>query len=463
MQEDDWAPDEEILEAEEVEHSFGNSPKQELLLSYLVGAPEALAVCRPIIEHNFFDKELRSAVKFIIEHSDKYHGPPSIAMIEAETGVRLGRIEDGDDRRRIAWVCDEMERFCRLQKTIEAVVAASEQLMGEGDASGIVDPIKEAVLLSLQRDLGTDYFKDPAGRLKSMLDNSTVPTGFKDIDEVLYGGVEQGGVNILAASSGGGKSFGLANLGVNYLEMGKSVVYISLELSESRVAYRLDSMVSGIGSRQIFSSIDKVDEVVRMRAKKMGACWVKYMTTESTITDIEAYLRELELQTGKYPEVLLVDYLDLLSPKARVGDLGNLWVKDKYVTEELRALAMERGLICWTASQLNRSAVDASSHSQAMISGGMSKINTADNVISIRQDEALREKSMYMLEFLKTRNSAGVGKKVFLQANPTTMRFSDIGDRNSSDDSSEETRPIRRAPPKPGSPLDKIRKLRDRG
>jgi hypothetical protein len=106
----------------------------------------------------------------------------------------------------------------------------------------------------------------------------------------------------------------------------------------------------------------------------------------------------------------------------------NLFVKDKYVSEELRNLAMELNTIFVTASQLNRSSVEEIEFDHSMISGGISKINTADNLIGIFTSRAMRERGRYQIQLMKTRSSSGVGMKVDLGFNVDTLRIEDLGE-----------------------------------
>ena len=107
---------------------------------------------------------------------------------------------------------------------------------------------------------------------------------------------------------------------------------------------------------------------------------------------------------------------------------SDLFVKDKFVTEEMRGLAVERNMVCITASQLNRSATQEQEHDHSMIAGGISKIQTADNVISIFASAAMKERGQYQVQFLKTRSSSGVGSKVYLGFDPNTLRIFDLDD-----------------------------------
>jgi len=111
---------------------------------------------------------------------------------------------------------------------------------------------------------------------------------------------------------------------------------------------------------------------------------------------------------------------------------SDLFVKDKYVSEEIRNLAMETQCITVTASQLNRSAVEEIEFDHSHISGGLSKIMTADNVIGIFTSRAMKERGRYQIQFMKTRSSSGVGQKVDLEFNVDTLRITDLGEDSDS-------------------------------
>ena len=289
--------------------------------------------------------------------------------------------------------------------------------------------IKDAVQISLQKDMGTDYFEDPRARLEGLKNsNGQVSTGWPSVDKKLYGGFNRGELNIWCAASGGGKSLFLANLGCNWALAGLNVLYLTFELSESLVAMRMDSMMTGIATREVFKNLDEVELKVKMMGKQSGSIQIKYMPSGKTCNDLRAYLKEYQVKKGFKPDILLIDYLDLMMPMSVKVSPSDLFVKDKYVAEELRNLAMETQAIVVTASQLNRSAVEEIEFDHSHISGGLSKIQTADNVIGIFTSRAMKERGRYQIQFMKTRNSSGVGQKIDLEFDLDTLRIRDLGE-----------------------------------
>jgi hypothetical protein len=191
---------------------------------------------------------------------------------------------------------------------------------------------------------------------------------------------------------------------------------------------RMDSMLTNIPTREIFKNLDDVELKVKMVGKQAGSVQVKYMPSGKNCNDLRAYLKEYQVKKGFKPDILLIDYLDLMMPMSVKVSPSDLFVKDKYVSEELRNLAMETQAIVVTASQLNRSAVEEIEFDHSHISGGLSKIQTADNVIGIFTSRAMKERGRYQIQFMKTRSSSGVGQKVDLEFDLDNLRIRALGE-----------------------------------
>lgn len=518
---------------------------QKLYLEMMLSDAEVFVRCQGIFDHTLFDRRLATAAEFINEYAKQYSILPDREMVNASCRTDLEAPPTGHTD----WLMDEFESFTR-HKAIERAIIASADLLADSDYGQVESLIREAVQIGLARDMGTEYFLDPLGRLEGLRDrNGQVSTGWPSLDQKLFGGVSRGELSIFAGASGAGKSLFLANLGVNWALSGLNVVYLSLELSESLVGMRIDSMVTGISTRDIFRNLPQVEAKVKMIGKRSGQLQIKYMPSGKTVNDIRAYIKEYEIQYSRRCDVLLVDYLDLLMPVGKKISAENLFVKDKYVSEELRNFAMEKQVILVTAAQLNRclaldtvviangvsisiqdvqegdwldsnegpvqvyercpittqpvykiktalneivasgdhkfptqhglktiatglavgdlvfiqhwgphaiieiefqgevptidinttgnrlfyangilthnSATEEVEFDHSHISGGLSKIQTADNVFGIFTSRAMRERGRYQIQLMKTRSSSGVGQKVDLEFNIDSLRISD--------------------------------------
>ena len=398
---------------------------QKLYLEMMLSDAETFVRCQGIFDHTLFDRKLQDAAEFINEYAKQYNVLPDYDMVNTHCRTDLKRPDDVKEGH-YDWLMDEFEQFTR-HKALERAIINSADLLEKSDYGQVEAMIKEAVQIGLAKDMGTDYFADPRARLQGLRDkNGQISTGWPALDNRLFGGMNRGELNIFAGGSGAGKSLFLANLGVNWALQGLNVVYLTLELSEALVSMRIDSMITGIPTREVFKSLDDVEMKVKMIGKKSGSMQVKYMPSGKTTNDIRAYLKEYEIKVGKKVDVLLVDYLDLLMPNSRKISPADLFIKDKYVSEELRNLAMELDCVFVTAAQLNRGAVEEVEFDHSHISGGLSKIQTADNVFGIFTSRAMRERGRYQIQLMKTRSSSGVGMKVDLEYNMETLRISDL-------------------------------------
>ena len=184
-------------------------------------------------------------------------------------------------------------------------------------------------------------------------------------------------------------------------------------------------MLTMMGTKAIRKDIDTTSLKVKMVGKKSGQYRVKGLPAQSNVNDIRAYLKEVQIQTGIRIDFVMVDYLDLVMPVSVKVNPNDQFIKDKYVAEELRNLAKEMGILMVTASQLNRSAVDEIEFDHSHIAGGISKINTADNVFGIFTSRSMRERGKYQIQCMKSRSSTGVGQKIDLDYDIETMRISD--------------------------------------
>jgi archaellum biogenesis ATPase FlaH len=401
---------------------------QKLFLEMMMTDAQNFVRVQNIYNPENFDRSLRSAAEFIEKHANEHKTLPTIEQIRATVGVDLKPVPDLNDGHH-DWFLKEFEGFSKRQELERAILRAAD-MIEKGDYDPVEKLIKDAVQISLTRDMGTDYFDDPRARLLKIKENNgQLSTGWPTLDKRLFGGMNRGELNIFAGGSGSGKSLFMQNIAINWIQSGLNGVFLTLELSEELCAMRMDSMVANCSTREIFKDLDTVEMKVKLAGKKSGKLRIKYMPAQSNVNQIRAYLKELEIQTGMKTDFIMVDYLDLVMPVSAKVSPNDLFVKDKYVSEELRNLAREFNILMITASQLNRSAVEEIEFDHSHISGGISKINTADNVFGIFTSRAMRERGRYQIQLMKTRSSSGVGQKVDLEFDIETLRITDAGEQ----------------------------------
>lgn len=401
---------------------------QKLYLSSMLGNPALFARVQHLLKPSYFDAHLQGSVRFMQEFYQSHRGVPSEPVFYAGTKLKIDPVQL--PKQDVQFVAEQIASFCQIRAVTEAVLAAP-ALIESGDFGAMVSKIKLATQVQLHTDLGIDYFADPISRLnEAEAAEVLISTGWKSVDDIIGGGVGRQELVLFTAPSGGGKSVGMLNLGHNLLKRGMNGVYITLEMRDRVAAKRLDSMISKVAGKDIFMNKLRVGQAVEIaKGDGYGRFFIKRMREGTTTADhIISYLRELEAVHGFRPDFVIVDYIDIMaSVQKHSGD--NMFSKDKFVTEEVRAIGFDFDCLMISASQLGRMAVkdirDEKQLGQDHIQGGMSKINTSDLVIAMVKTEAMDAAGEYRFEFLKSRNSNAVGKSLMMSWDSDSLLIGD--------------------------------------
>jgi len=406
-----------------------NLDVQRLFLEMMLCDAESYVRVQNIYNPENFDRNIRPAAEFIMTHCNDHKTMPDRAQIKAATGIALQEIPDLNSGH-FDWFLEEFESFTRRQE-LERAILKSADLLEKGEFEPVEKLIKDAVQISLTKDLGTDFWANPKDTLNKYFNKGgQVSTGWPQMDRILYGGFSRGELNIFAGGSGSGKSLVMMNLALNWLQQGLSGVYITLELSEELCTLRTAAMLTDMSTKDIRRDLDTTELKVRMAGKKSGSYRIKSLPAQSNVNDMRSFIKEYEIQTGAKIDFVMIDYLDLIMPVSVKVNPNDQFIKDKYSAEELRNLAIELNVLMVTASQLNRSAVEEIEFDHSHIAGGISKINTADFVFGIFTSRAMKERGKYQMQCMKSRSSQGVGNKVDLDYDIETMRISDSGEES---------------------------------
>jgi len=409
-----------------------DSDAQYLYLRTMLHNPDIFTRVNPIINHKFFDEKFQNGVKFIKEYYDEYRTLPNPNIFKTATKLECGtQAENRVDRGDKEWMLNQIAEFCRAQAAIEAV-RKSIPLIEAGKYDDIVTLVKKAAELRLNVDVGIEYFENPMARLEEDESEDLLPTGWKDVDAIIGGGCGRQELVFYLAPSGGGKSVSMLNHGVNLLKQGYHGVYISLEMRDKKVALRADQMISRMTSGMVNLNKRQVADELQKFSEKHGCkFFIKRMReTSTTATDINAYINQLEVQYHFRPDFIIIDYVDILG--SNLVSYDNLFLKDKFVSEEIRALGFDWNALVITASQLGKHATEAINDGKKMhqgdIQGGSSKTNTADLMIACVKTDAMHEAGEYKFEFPKARNSDANTKFVMMGWDKDTLRITDYDD-----------------------------------
>lgn len=400
-----------------------NSETQKLYISVLLANPHLYTTVKSITKPEYFNDEVRGAIQYIEDYNENYSSLPDNIMVKTKTGIDVPKLEKTDDAID-KWFLDEYPVFCR-HKALENAIYASNEKIENGEYDVVEEYIKEASSVRLMTDWGLNYSSNVKERLENILKRTgNMSTGLSSIDETT-GKLNLGDLILYSGGPGSGKSLFLQNHAINHWQNGLNVLMITLELHPELCARRMDSMVLGRNTNELYYDLNQTASGIESTQQKTnGSLYVKYMPSNSSTSDIKNFVKLFMTETGTKVDVLIVDYVDIVTPSGKYS-VGDTHGKDKLVTEELRNIAQEYQFPLISASQLNRNSVGVDDLDQSHIAGGISKVNTADLLFGIITNNTMKEKGQYYLQVLKSRNSTGTGRKIPIIMNTETMRMYD--------------------------------------
>jgi replicative DNA helicase len=274
-----------------------------------------------------------------------------------------------------AYIKDTSLDFCKKQKLKEALMQ-SVDLIQNSSYDEVRKVIDNALNLGTDNDFGHEFLKDFEMRYEIKARNP-VSTGWEKIDALTKKGLGSGELGVVIAPTGAGKSMVLAHLGAQAVKSGKNVVHYTLELSEAVTGQRYDSCISGIPLGTLFQQKEDVLESISDIA---GNLIIKeYPTKTASPNTIRTHLEKLKKRNHKV-DMILVDYADLLRPVTNFKEKRN---ELESIYENLRAIAQEYKCPLWTASQTNRTGLNAEVVTMESISEAFNKCFVSDFICSI--------------------------------------------------------------------------------
>ena len=336
-------------------------------------------------------------------------------------------------------LADITNDFVRRQATWCAIVDNVNDIEQNPDATidKCINRLNDIHALALDSvDAGMNYFDD--AEFDEHFDAISNPsrklsTGWPTIDEITHGGFYQNGrcLVLVAGQAGLGKSLCLSNLAVNFLNNDKVVVVISLEMSENVYAQRFDAHISNIDINSLADNGNQLKS--RLQTFKMMHPGAKLFIKEFpphavSSVQIDRYLKELTEIKGVKPDVLIVDYLNLVRANSETGD--NMYLEGKAVSEQLRELSYKYEIPVVSAVQVNSAGMNNANAGMENISESRGIVMTCDYLQLLTQSEEDQQNGIIRMKILKNRFGGDVGRKVPFKLDPHTLVFTDLGGQN---------------------------------
>jgi len=340
-----------------------------------------------IIRAEYFESESNIWIlEVILQHFTEYKSPPTHDVLKVKITditddvLKAAILEQLKDIFRymessdLDFVKNEILKFCKNQE-IKHAIQESVELLQIGNYDAIKTKIDSAMKAGADTDIGHDYKKSVASRYDEAA-RHTVTTGWDVVDDLMDGGLAPGELGVVMAPAGIGKSWLLINIGANAVKQGKNVIHYTLELNQDYVGQRYDSVMTGIGAQNLKHHISEIESKMQ---SLQGDLVIKYFPTKSVgVMGLKAHI-EKTIMVGNKPDLVIVDYADLLKVNAKKDKHEAL--EDLY--EELRGMAGEYQLPIWTASQAGRSALEEDIIEADKIASSYGKVMVADFLMSL--------------------------------------------------------------------------------
>ena len=377
------------------------------VISYLLTHKEFLQNINDVLSDEYFSNPAHKwIINQIIQYYENYHTTISMDILKVEMKkldnevlkvsvkeqLREAYKADIED---LEYVQLEFSTFCKNQQLKKALLN-SVDLLKAGDYDSIKYMIESAMKAGQDKNIGHEYKKDTESRYRE--DHRTiVPTPWDQVNELIQGGLGNGDLGLIFGNPGGGKSWTLVALGGHAVKMGYNVIHYTLELSESYTGRRYDAFFTG-------TPVDQLEkhkaEVETLTADLPGELIIReYPMGKTTINTIESHIKKV-IDLGIQPDLILIDYIDLLSTRKRnvdrKGEIDDIYTSTK-------GLARELNIPIWSVSQVNRAGAKDDIIEGDKAAGSYDKMMITDLSLSLSRKKEDKVNGTGRLHIMKNR------------------------------------------------------------
>ena len=432
-------------------------------LSNLVFNEEYCRKVLPFIKPDYFDvKEERVLFEEITNFVDKYKKIPTKISLEIEVETRKDLTQDqhtkiveiiqtlDDTKVDMEWLVDTTEKFCKDKAIYNAIVEGISIIDGKDknrEADAIPSILTDALAVCFDNAVGHDYLDDSEKRFDFYHRvEERIPFDLDFFNKITKGGLPSKTLNIALAGTGVGKSLFMCHMAANCLSQGKSVLYITLEMAEERIAERIDANLMNISMEDLHNLPKKMfdDKIAKINKKTNGKLIIKeYPTASAHSAHFRGLIKELAIKKSFKPDMIFIDYLNICASSRLKGAANvNSYTYIKSIAEELRGLAVETDVPIMSATQTTRSGFTSSDLGLEDTSESFGLPATADFMFALISNEELDALNQIVVKQLKNRyNDPTVNKRFVLGIDRSKMRLYDAEVEEQKDlvDSGQET------------------------
>jgi replicative DNA helicase len=421
------------------------------ILKHLINDDEFTRKTLPFLSGEYFsDHSEKTVFEEIHRYITKYNTLPTTEAISIEIDKRTNLSGDQHkkitalveeisttefDKKDTVWLVDATEKFCQ-EKAIYNAIMESIQILDESgkskhDKGAIPTILSDALAISFDNHVGHDFLDDASNRYDFYHKvEKRIPFDLDYLNRITKGGLPEKTLNIILAGTGVGKSMFMCHCAASNLNLGKNVLYITLEMAEERIAERIDANLlnTDVDKLAALPKDTYLRKIEKLKEKTLGRLIIKeYPTASASVSHFKHLLNELKLKRQFIPDIIYIDYLNICaSARIKHGSNVNSYSYIKAIAEELRGLAVEHGVPVISATQTTRSGYSNSDVDLTDTSESFGLPATADFMIALISTEELIDLNQIMIKQLKNRYSnPDTNKRFVLGVDKAKMKLYD--------------------------------------
>ena len=419
---------------------------EQTILKNLIQNEQFTRKCIPFLKPEYFtDTTERTVYEEIHAYFQKYTKPPTkealLINLDNSTSINenvvkdaktiVGKFESEDTPQ--DWLVDETESWCKdraiyiaVMDSIEVIDKKSQRSTGE-----IPELLKDALSVSFDTHIGHDQLEDSDDRFEfNHTEEEKIPFDLEYFNKITKGGLPNKTLNIVLAGTGVGKSLFMCHQAASCLMMNKNVLYITLEMSEERIAERIDANIMNVPMKEIPELTKKMydKKVDKLKNKTKGKLIIKeYPTAAAHVGHFRHLLQELDIKKDFQPDIIFIDYLNICaSHRIRPGSGANSYTLVKSIAEELRGLAVEHDVPMVSATQTTRSGYGSTDIGLEDTSESFGLPATADLMFALITSDELEDLDQLVVKQLKNRyNDPTIFKRFVIGVDRSRMKLYD--------------------------------------
>ena len=422
---------------------------EEIIFSHLLFNEEYSRKVIPFLKNEYFQTRTN---KILFELIDGYIKTYNVVPSKEALNTKLQSLDniseddfkscgdlitklEADLKTSVDWLCDQTEKFCQ-EKAVYNAIMDSIKIIDKKDkkrgTGSIPEILTEALSVSFDTNIGHDFIEDANSRYDYYhVREEKLQFDLEYFNKITKGGLSKKTLNIILASTGVGKTMFMTHCAAHHLTLGKNVLYLTMEMSEERIAERIDANLMDV-------TIDDLKELpkdayekkmVRIKGGTTGKLIVKeYPTAAAGSAHFRHLLQELRIKKSFKPDVIYVDYLNICSSaRMKMGGSVNSYMYIKAIAEELRGLAVEFDVPIISATQSNRDAYNSSDVGLDNTSESFALPATADFMFALISTEDLEGLNQILVKQLKNRyDDPSSNRKFVIGVNKAKMKFYDV-------------------------------------